>query len=121
MEEEFKKNLEEKEKKIALLLEDLASLENYVHDLFDFSPLPISFVSPLGVILEVNPAFERISGFGFDELVGEPASKIFEKEKIEELGSQILKKEDIAEREIKLFTKEKKSLGSSGFCQGKEK
>ncbi len=52
----------DRDKKITLLLADLASLEDYINDFFNFSPLAICFVSPLGVILEVNPAFEKISG-----------------------------------------------------------
>lgn len=58
----------QKDKKIALLLEDLLILEVYIYDLFNFSPLPICFVSPIGVVLEANPAFERTFKLKIDEV-----------------------------------------------------
>ena len=81
-EEEKKEEIGEEEKKASLLADDLASLENYIHDLFSFSPLPICFVSPIGVMLEINPAFEKIPGLKSYELIGEPIEVLFEKDKI---------------------------------------
>ncbi len=68
-------------KKISGLLEDLSLLENYARELFSFSPMPLCFVSPLGVILEANPAFEEISGYSIYEIIGEPIEDFFDKEK----------------------------------------
>ena len=102
--------IDEKDKKISLLLEDLASLETYIHDFFTFSPLSICFVSPLGVILEVNPAFEKFSNFKFDEIIGETIEKLFDKKAIEELSKDTIKKRFVREREMEFFPKGKKSL-----------
>ena len=101
---------EEQEKKISLLLEDLASLESYINDLFIFSPLPICFVSPLGVILEANPAFMKISNFEFGEIVGEAIDVLFEKEKVKKLTQETLKKDFIRGREMVFFPRDKKTL-----------
>ena len=105
--------VKEKNKKIALLLEDLAALESYIHDLFTFSPLPICFVSPLGVILEANPAFEKISNFSFGKVVGEPIDRFFDKQEIEILSKDVLKKGFVTGREMKFFPLNKKEL----ICQ----
>ena len=110
----------EKSKKISLLLEDLISLEDYVHDLFNFSPLPVCLVSPSGILLEVNPAFEKISGFDFDEIVGEPLSKIFESERIERLKDEVLDGKLVEAMEMKIFSKGGKSLSVQAFAQARK-
>jgi len=109
--------IERNDKKIPLLLEDLASLEAYIHDLFTFSPLPICFISPLGVILESNPSFERISKFSFDEIIGESVEKLFEKEAIEELATDTSKKGGVEGREMTFFPKEKEPITVQAFTR----
>jgi len=109
--------VDEKDKKISLLLEDLSSLENYIRDLSSFSPLPLCFISPLGVILEANPSFERISNFGFDEIIGKSIEEIFEKEKMEKLIKKTLKQGFVEGREMILFTKDKQEIPVSVFSR----
>lgn len=109
--------VDEKDKKISLLLEDLSSLEDYIHDLFNFSPLPLCFISPLGVILETNPSFERVSNFSFDEIVGEAIERIFEEERIEKLIKETFKKGFVEGQEMVLFTKDKREVPVSVFSR----
>ena len=97
-------------KKIKLLLEDLSSLEDYIHDFFSFSPLPICFISPLGVILEANPAFLKISGFDSGGVIGEPVENLFEDKEIEKVTQETLNKDVVAGREIKFFPKDGNDL-----------
>lgn len=97
--------VDEDDVKSSLLADDLASLENYIHDLFNFSPLPIAFVSPIGVLLEVNPAFESIAKLKSYELIGEPIEKLFEKEEISDLSEKTLEKGSIRGREMRFFPK----------------
>lgn len=96
------------EKNLSRLYEDLALLESYIHDLFNFSPLPISFISSSGIILEVNPAFEKISNYNLEEIVGNPIGDFFEKAKIEKLIEDTLKKGGVEGKEVKFFPKGKK-------------
>ena len=109
--------VDKEDRKVSLLLEDLASLEAYIHDLFAFSPLPICFVSILGVILESNPAFERIAKFSFDEIIGESIEKLFEKEEIEKLTEDTIKRGFIVGKEMIFFPKGKKSLITQVFTR----
>lgn len=111
---------EEQNKKTELLLKDLTSLESYIHDLFNFSPLPICFVSPSNIILELNPAFEKISNYGFDELVGEPITKLLEEKKMEELSRDVLKGRIVQDREMKLFPKTKEPLFVQVFAKARK-
>lgn len=113
-------NSSEKDKKISLLLEDLNSLESYISALFTFSPLPLCFVSPAGVILESNPAFEKISNFSFDEIVGKTIEELFDKEEIRELVKDTLKKGSVEGREMKFFPKGKKQIPAQVFSKKKK-
>jgi len=105
---EVKKNKDEK--KISILLEDLAALEGYTRDLFSFLPLPVCFISSIGVILEVNPAFEKISGYKIDEIIGRSAEDIFGKEGLKRLLKDAQEKGFIRAREATIFTKERKKI-----------
>ncbi len=109
----------EKEKRIELLLEDVMSLEEYVHDLFDFSPLPISFVSPLNVFLEINPSFEALSGYSFDKLVGEPTYKIFKDVDAEEIKREVMEKGMIRNKEVELMREGKENLPVQIFAKAR--
>lgn len=105
------------EKRIAALLEDLSLLEDYIRELFSFSPLPLCSVSPIGVVLEANPAFERTTGYKLYELIGKPVEELFEKEKIEELSEETLEKGFVEGKELLLFTRDKKKVAVSAFGQ----
>ena len=109
--------LKKQDKKISLLLEDLSSLEDYVHDLFTFSPLPICFISPLGVILEANPAFEEISNVGSGDIVGESIDKLFDEKEISALAKDTFKKGFVGGREIQFSPEGKKSLACQAFTK----
>ena len=98
------------EDKISILLEDLDSLKSYIEDLFSFLPLPVCFISPIGVILEANPAFEKISGYKIDEIIGKSIEDIFAKEKTKEIFKEAEEKGFVKTREISVFTKEKKEI-----------
>jgi PAS domain S-box-containing protein len=101
---------EREQEKISVLLEDLASLESYVRDLLNFSPLPVCLVSSIGIILEANPAFEKISGYKIEEAIGKPIEDIFVKEEIEEVSKATLEKGFIKGKEINLLTKGKRKI-----------
>jgi len=96
--------------KISTLLEDLTSLESYARDLFSFLPIPVCLVSPIGIILETNSAFEKIAGYKIEEIIGKPIEDIFIKKGSEELSKETLEKGFVKAKEFKIFTKEKKEI-----------
>ena len=108
--EGIKKNQEDK---VSILLEDLSSLESYARDLFSFLPLPVCLISSVGIILDANPAFEEVSGYKLEEVIGNSAENIFDKEGIEKLSKETLEKGVVRGKEIKLFNKEKKEIPGS--------
>jgi len=112
--------IDEKDKKISLLLEDLAALETYISDIFTFSPLPLCFISPLGVILESNPAFVKISRFSFDEIIGKAIEELFNKKEIEELVNDTLEKGTIGGREMLFSPKGRKEILVQVFTKARK-
>ncbi len=103
--------------KASLLADDLASLESYIHDLFYFSSIPVCFISPIGVLLEVNPAFETCSEFRSYELIGEGVEKLFDKGEIGKISKETLKKGFVKEREATVFTKKGKEITALIFSR----
>ena len=115
--EQNKTSAEKENKKTALLVDDLASLESYVHDLFTFSPLPICFISPIGVFLEVNPSFEAFSNFKSYELIGESIEKLFSREDIKEVIEETLNKGFIEGKEIIFFSQKEEDIPVQVFTK----
>jgi len=104
-------------RKIEALTDDLTTLENYIRDLFSFSPLPICFVSPIGIILEANPAFEKIFGKEADEIVGEPIENFFDKKEIKVFLAETEKKDFLENREIFFKKNDGENIAVSLFCR----
>ncbi len=110
----------EKDKKIASLFEDLALLESYAQELFSFTPLPLFFASPNGVILEANPALEEITKRDIYEIIGEGIEIIFEKEEIYSILKDTLKKGAIHDKEIFIIDKNGNKIITSIFSQARK-
>ena len=104
------KDLTPEQKKVAILLDDLASLESYARDLFSFLPLPVCLVSAIGIILEANPALEKISGYRIEEIIGHPLEKFTSQLDAEQLIKKTLEKESLSSQEIILTTKDKRRI-----------
>jgi len=116
----LKRENPDQERKIAVLLEDLSLLEDYVHDLFTFYPLPVCFVSLSGIILELNPAFEEISNFSSQEIIGEKISKIFGKKEGNEIIRKTVLEGPILGEEKTLFPNQKPPLIVQIFTKPRE-
>jgi len=62
---------------IQRLKESVEDLEIYIRDFSSFLPTPICNISPLGVIIDVNRAFEKLTENPLVEIVGKPVESIF--------------------------------------------
>lgn len=98
-------------------MEDINLLERYLHELTTFFPLPLCFVSPLGVVLEVNPMFEEVFGYSPRELIGEPLSSIMPKEDAERVVKETLSRESIKGEECVFSAKGDKKISASLFTK----
>ena len=50
--------------------QDLFELERYINDIWQFLPIPVAYLSPLGVVLDANRGFEQLTRFSKEELIG---------------------------------------------------
>jgi len=103
-------NKESQKEKISALLEDLVSLENYTKDLFSFLPNPVFLVSSAKIILEANPAFEKITGYKIEELIGKPIEEILNKDDVGIFFKKTLEEGLVEAEEATILNKEKKSV-----------
>lgn len=90
--------------------QDIADLSEYLKNLFSFFPVPTAILTPLGVIIEINPAFEKISGYTAKEILGESIYKFFGEKTGERIVSLTLKKGGIKDKEYTLYAKNKKRI-----------
>ena len=93
------------------LSKDLMDLEAYISELSNFLPLAIATVNPVGVIVNINKAFETLTGFQPIEIVGEYFNTLFlEKAKIRAFEEEVQKREKAGGKNLTLVTREKKRI-----------
>lgn len=89
---------------------DLEDLENYIGEFSTFLPLPFCTLTSLGLIIDANPAFEKLTEFEALEIVGRGFEDIFlEKEKVKKIIEEIKEKGKI-EEELTLISKSKRKI-----------
>lgn len=111
--------MKECQEKISGLIEDLALLESYNNEFFSFFPLPVCFTNPNGVILEANPAFEKVSGLTAYEIIGERIEKFFGGEESKELAQKTLKGGLVKGLETRFLNKDQKEILINVFTRAR--
>lgn len=108
-------------KKIQRANEDLEDLQLYINDFSNFLPLAVFTINPLGRIVNINKAAERLTGYSPIEIMGDFVSTIFlEKEKVEKIEKEIAKVKSISNAELTLTNKEGKRIPVSVFVSVRE-
>jgi len=91
--------------------EDLEDLEIYIEEFSTFLPIAVCTVNLVGIIININKAFEDLTGYKSIEIVGKPLITVFlEKKEVEKMADEILKKEFIRGRELTLILKGGKEI-----------
>lgn len=91
--------------------EEVQGLESYIRDFWQFLPLPVCYINPVNIILDVDEVFSYFSGYQPAEIIGEDLGKLFvNPKKVEEIKKEILEKEIISNRELVFLTKDKKEI-----------
>lgn len=110
----------EENEKIKTLTEDISLLESYIHDLFSFTPLPLCFINPKGMVLEVNPAFTKITGYDEYDIVGESLKSFMEKEEADNLLKNALEGETVEGKETRIKMKDGEWLPVTAFAKSRK-
>jgi PAS domain S-box-containing protein len=91
--------------------EEILGLESYIKDFWQFLPLPVCYINPFNIILNIDEIFSKFSGYQPSEIIGEDLGKLFsDSEKAEEFKKEILEKETVSSRELVFITKDKKEI-----------
>jgi len=95
-----------KENEVKKYQDELNELVDYISDFLNFLPIPVCDVSSTFYIIQINKAFERITGFDALDIIGEHIEKLFpEKEKLQNIISQLPKKGEMQNQELILVKK----------------
>jgi len=106
------------------LSQNLEDLEAYTKDLWQFLPLPLCYVNPFQIILDINLALEDFLGWDSLELIGEKIGKLFvDKSQAQKIYQKISKGKKIISEEGKILTKdgEKKIVNISASSRENSK
>ena len=88
------------------LLQSLDDLEGFLKDLWQFLPLPVCYINPNLIILDVNLALEKLLGFQPMELIGKKVEIFFAKKSLaKEIFQNLSKKKKPLRREGEFLTK----------------
>ncbi len=94
-----------------VLEENLAELERYIEQLWDFLPVAACLVSPLNCIFSISNKLKELSGYKETEIVGQDLDRLFvNKNFAKELLEQIKKEGKTNGKETILLTKDKKEI-----------
>jgi len=94
--------------------EDLEDLEFFIKEFSSFLPLAVCTVNPLGIIIDTNKAFLKLTEYQPIDIVGEFLKNIFlEKEEIEKALEEVREKESPLTKELTLITKQKEKISVS--------
>ncbi|PJA02408.1 hypothetical protein COX73_00950, partial [bacterium (Candidatus Gribaldobacteria) CG_4_10_14_0_2_um_filter_36_18] len=103
---------EQIESLLQITREDLRDLEMYVQEYSTFLPLAVSTINPLGIILNSNQAFQKLSGYKEIEMIGKKMEDLFlNKEDFKDLiEEKIFEGKPSLTRKMTFLTKEKKKI-----------
>lgn len=106
------------------LSQNLEDLEAYIKDLWQFLPLPLCYVNPFQIILDINLALEKFLHWNYLELIGEKVEILFSnKLQVQKLHRKILKEKKVINEESEILTKngEKKIINLSASSRENSK
>jgi PAS domain S-box-containing protein len=90
---------------------DLLELEKYIHDIRKFLPVPVCQISPRGVILDSDKAFEELLHYPKNELIGTLLSSHFvQKEEFEYVHETTLAKGGVKNHRLALKSREGETI-----------
>ncbi len=102
------------------LKKDILLLENYIEDLFSFTPLPLCYINPSGIILEINPAFKEVLGSKQEDIIGESILSFIDEKEMEELLEEVKKEDSTQKKEVIIENKEGESISAVAFAKSRK-
>jgi len=86
--------------------EDLEDLQTYIEEFSYFLPLAVCAVNPPKFVIDINQTFQKLTGYGPSEIIGEPLDVVFsEKKEINLFLDQVQKQMAQRVKELILISK----------------
>lgn len=99
------------DQEVKKLKEVIDELEWYIDDFSTFLPLAVCTLNPLGVVVNINKAFEILTGKEDLEVVRELAEGLFkEKGEFKKILEKAKSKKAVQQKELVLISKDKKEI-----------
>ena len=90
---------------------DLFIMEQYINDIWRYLPIPVAYLNPLGIILDVSSSLERMLHYRKEDLVGGTLIGLFaEPEKIRQIQKLTLEKSRVIDHQCVIKSKEGKDI-----------
>ncbi len=103
--------MSEKKKFVNNITNDLIELENYITDIWKFLPLPMAYLTPLGVIIDIDNAFERFLGYTKEEIIGKTINYLgHHQDELIEIQKITLEKDQVIDKECIIKNKDGKEI-----------
>ena len=111
----------EQKKEIQELKGDIEDLQVYIDDFASFLPIAICDITTIGIIIFINKAFQKLTGYLEIDVNGEHVETIFlEKKKTRRILDQALKKKVVKSAELTLISKTNKEIPVGIACSARE-
>ena len=99
------------EDKIKSAEQDVFELESYINDIWQFLPIPIAYLNPLGIILDIDQIVPELLGYSKEEILGKRLIDFSQnKERLKEIEKETIKKGFVKNQEASLINKEGKEI-----------
>lgn len=86
---------------------DLYIMAQYINDIWQYLPVPVAYLNPFGVILDVSSSFENMFHYRKEELIGGTLVGLFtEREKIRRIQRITLEKNRVSDLQCVIKNKE---------------
>ena len=83
-----------------LLEQEVFELENYINDMWEFIPIPIAYINPLGVIMDADIAIANLLKMSKDDIIGTSLSDyFFDKGEAKNLEKEVFENGIVKDRE----------------------
>ena len=91
--------------------QDLFVMEKYINDIWQFLPIPVAYLNPIGVILDVSRSLVELLHYRKEELIGGSLIGLFsEQEKMQQIQRLTLERSRVSDHKCVVRNKEGKGI-----------
>ncbi|MFH1684365.1 MAG: PAS domain-containing protein [Candidatus Margulisiibacteriota bacterium] len=102
---------QKKEELYNLLELEVSELEDYINDLWEFNPIPMAYINPIGIIMDADISLASLLGIDREDIIGSRLEDYSsDKKELLRIKNETLKQGSLKNQEITLLGREKKEI-----------